>query len=218
MSLPRAICVFVLLLTGVVRADNVSSLVDQLNNGGDRERLAAAINLVKLGDQKAILPLAKVVLERNESSADVRRVAAQGLGTLVNGTTSKTVKGLVIKNLQDANANDSDGQVKSAAGASLTTLGSGASSNPNANAGTTTNATSVYVNVGPMSSKTTAKNNPQIMKMMNSTAMATVSKTSYATTWSGGGAPSASQLQAKSVAGFYIDGTMTDLIVKTSGS
>ena len=209
----------VMLVAGVARADNVDTLIGQLKNGGDRERLAAALGLVKLGDPKAILPLAGAVIERNESSDDVRETAADGLAKLVNSGTSKTVKGLVIKNLQDAEANDSDGQVKSAADASLSALGSsGGGGSANANAPTTTNATGVYVNVGPMSSKTTSSNNTKIMKMMNSTATSSLRRRPSTAGSPGPGWPDRRPATSlPSAAGFYVDGTMTDLIVKISG-
>ena len=216
-----ALVVLLALLVGAPRlahADNVQTLIDQLRDGGDRERLAAAINLVKLGDAKAILPLAKAVIERNESSEDVRKVAAAGLGTLVKSSTSGTIKGLVIRNLGDAVQNDSSDAVKQAARDSIGRLGGSAPAGGNSNApSSTTNAKAVYVNVGPMSSKASKGNPQKIMSMMHSTAEGSLKKTAYSVSWSGG-TPNASQLTAKQTAGFYVDGTLNDLDVKASGS
>lgn len=216
----RGAIVVLLLLLGstIARADNVNSLISSLNNGGDRERLAAAVNLVKLGDPKAILPLVKAVLEKNESYEDVRRVAAAGLPSLISSSTSSSIKGLVKKNLEDAAANDSSKAVRDAASESLGALGGTAPQQSNATAQQTSNAKAVYVNVGPMSSKTSSSNNAKIMKSMNAIATKTVAKTAYATTWQGGKTPSANDLSAKQTAGFYVDGTLNDLDTKISGS
>ena len=74
-------------------ADQVQTLVDQLNNdGNDKVRLAAAINLAKLGDTKAVLTLAKALL--NDSDANVRAACAVGLGKLVTSSTKSSIKGL----------------------------------------------------------------------------------------------------------------------------
>jgi hypothetical protein len=198
-------------------ADNVDTLIGQLREGGDRERLAAAINLVKLGDPKAILPLAKAVIERNESSEDVRQVAAQGLGTLVKASTSGTIRSLVIKNLTDAAQNDSSAAVKSAANASISALGGSApTSSNNTQTAASGSVKAVYVNVGPMSSKASRGDSKRIMAMMHSTAESSLKSTSYAIAWTGG-APSAAQLAAKQTAGFYVDGTLNELDVTTSG-
>jgi hypothetical protein len=221
--LRAALVVLLVVLVGAPRfahADNVSELLKQLNDGGDRERLAAAVNLVRLGDPKAILPLAKAVIERNEPSEEVRKVAAAGLGNLIKSSTSGTIKNLVLKNLTEAASNDSSSAVKSAASDSISRLGGSApaGSNSNSSASSTANAKAVYVNVGPMSSKASQGDPKKIMSMMHSTAESSLKSTAYSVAWSGGATPTAAQLQAKQTAGFYVDGTLNDLDVKASGS
>src|SRR4051812_39024839 len=84
-------------------ADNVSELIKQLDDDSDKVRLAAAVNLTKLGDQKAILPLVKVL--GNDSSADVRSAAAIAVAKLVDASTKAGIKNLVINALKKAESN-----------------------------------------------------------------------------------------------------------------
>lgn len=194
-------------------ADNVGVLIKQLESDSDKVRLAAVLNLTKLGDAKAILPLVKVV--GNDSDDAVREAAAVGLGKLA--TNSKgSIKNLVINGLKKAEANDSSGRVKTQAGKSLVALGAGGggTSTPPPTGG----KNGIYVNIGPMSSKTgdsavDGKMRPAMVKVSQQTLTRVAS--SMATTWSGGGAPTSAQLNQKGFQGFYVDGTLNEL--KVSG-
>jgi hypothetical protein len=203
----------------VARADTVTTLVDQLkNDSSDRVRLSAAVNLTKNGDQRAVLPLASAVV--NDSSAEVRAAAAAGLGKLVTSSTKASWKSVVIANLKNAAANDSSDLVKSQANASLAKL-TGSSGTQTTTVGTGPSSGGgggIYVSIGPMSSKT-GGNDKKFQALMASTATKTMaSKASHMQTSWPGGAPSKSALAAKNVAGFYVDGTLNTLSVKTSGS
>jgi len=80
---------------------------------------------------------------------------------------------------------------------------------------------SVYVDIGPMSSKTTdAANNDKLRALMKKTIEKTfgVKGKDLALTWPGGKVPTRKDLDGKKVAGFHVDGTLTDLIVKEKGS
>lgn len=204
-------------LTRPVRADNVDSLVSQLaNDDSDRVRLSAALNLVKLNDSstKIVLALAKALV--NDGDKDVRAACAVGLGKLVTAKTSGTLKGLVVKNLQQAASGDSSDYVKQQAQKALRSIGA-------EGGGTTSGGTSgggaggIYVNLGPMSSKT-GGNDAKLKALMIKVATSTMAKAapSMLTSWPGG-SPSKSALAAKGVAGFYVDGTLNSLQIKTSG-
>ncbi len=199
------------------RADNVDSLVGQLaNDDSDRVRLSAALNLVKLNDAstKVVLALAKALV--NDSYKDVRAACAVGLGKLITAKTSGSLKGLVVKNLQQAASSDSSDFVKQQAQKALKSIGaeSGGGSGGGSSGG---GGGGVYVNLGPMSSKT-GNNDAKLKALMVRVATATMAKAapSMLTSWPGG-APSKAALAAKGVAGFYVDGTLNQLQVKTSG-
>jgi hypothetical protein len=198
------------------RADNVADLINQLErDGSDKVRLSAAVNLTKLDDQRAILPLAKAL--GNDGDKNVRGTAAIGLGKLVTDKTKANVKNLAVAALKRAVAEDDNDLVKSQADKALKAIGvPGAAAQPPTAAG----GSAVYVNIGPMSSKTgDATNDPKLKALMGKIATKTMQKvaSNMAITWPGG-VPTQAQLAAKSTMGFYMDGTVNELKVKESGS
>lgn len=199
------------------RADNVADLIKQLESGSsDKVRLSAALALTKLDDPRAILPLAKAL--GNDSDEKVRATAALGLGSLVNDTTKASVKNLAVSALKQAVAQNSSQLVKAEADKALKAIGvTGATAPPTPPSG---GGSAVYVNIGPMSSKTgDATNDPKLKALMSKIATKTMQKvaSNMAITWPGG-VPTQAQLAAKSTMGFYVDGTVNELKVKESGS
>ncbi|MGE0873019.1 MAG: HEAT repeat domain-containing protein [Kofleriaceae bacterium] len=193
-------------------ADNVDQLIGQLDDDSVKIRLSAALNLTKLGDARAILPLAKLL--GNDDDKNVRGIAAAGLGKLVNAKTRSNVRNLALSALQKASKEDSSEIVKAQASKALAELGVSGSS------GTTTSSGggAIYVNVGPMSSKTGNGNDAKLRTLMQTTAAKSLGRKSLPTTWPGGGAPSKTQLAQKGFQGFYVDGTLNELTVTKSGS
>jgi hypothetical protein len=207
----------ILLRTQLAHADAVDSLIDQLDDSSDKIRLSAALNLTKLGDQKAILPLAKTL--SNDSDKNVRSAAAVGLGKLVGPTTKANVKKLAMSALTKAAASDSSAFVQAQAQKALTTLG--ASETPKEPVNNGGGGGGIYVNIGPMSSKTGDPTmDPKMRTMMVKIASKTMGRAAshMATTWAGGSAPTKQQLSSKNVDGFYVDGTLNEVKVTTSGS
>jgi hypothetical protein len=215
------IAVIVAVLVSLLRsahADNIALLIDQLaNNDSDRVRLAAAVSLAKSADDKAILPLAKCVV--NDSDKNVRSACAIGLGNVVKASTKPDFKNLAVANLKAAAQNDDSDLVKQQANKALTQItGQGVS-------GGTTGSSSgggkggIYINIGPMSAKTGSSNDAKLRGIMVKVATKTMQSHGNAMRldWPGG-APSKSVLASKGVAGFYVDGTLNELKVKTSGS
>jgi hypothetical protein len=200
-------------------AGQVESLIDQLNNDGtDKVRLAAAVNLAKLGDAKAILPLAKALL--NDSDKNVRGACAAALGVLVTSSTKSSIKGLVVNNLKSATENDASDFVKQQASKALAAITGQAGTVPNTgHTGTTSGGGGgIYVNIGPMSSKAGSANDAKLRALMVKVAGQTLGKVAsrMSTTWPGG-LPSKTVLAQKSVSGFYVDGTLNTLTSTVSG-
>jgi hypothetical protein len=214
--------VIVLLALFAVRAayaGQVETLIDQLGNDGtDKVRLSAAVNLAKLADAKAILPLAKALL--NDSDKNVRGACAVALGLLVTSSTKSSIKGLVVNNLKSAVANDASDFVKQQAQKALSAITGQAGSTPPPDTHNSTPGGSggIYVNVGPMSSKAGNGNDPKLQALMVKIAGSTLGKvaTKMKTSWPGG-LPSKTVLAQKSVSGFYVDGTLNALTTKVSG-
>lgn len=220
-SFARVVCVLAL-IGGLARADQIKDLSDQLkNDASDRVRLSAALSLTKLGDARAILPLSAAVL--NDSYDQVRVAAAAGLGKLVTPSTNASYKKLAVANLKRAAADDPSDAVKDAANKALVAItgtGSGTGTGGGSNTGGGGGGGGIYVNIGPMSSKTGTASDPKFQSLMVTTATKTVASKAagkMSTAWPGG-APSKQALAAKNVAGFYVDGTLDKLVVKTTGS
>jgi hypothetical protein len=208
-----AALLIVLLVARSASADSLDTLIKQLGNSSEKIRLAAALNLSKSSDERAILPLAKTLL--NDGDKNVRGAAAVALGKLIKANPSSKYKSLATANLKTASTNDASDFVKTQAKNALDTIGAGGSG------GTTTQPAGkggVYVMVGPMSSKTSSSKNDKWRAVMVKTSQKTLSKVApnMSLTWSGG-TPSKSDLAKKGVSGFYVDGTLNVLDVKTSG-
>lgn len=213
----RAATIAVLLVVAtratVAHADNVDELVRQLeNDDSDKVRLSAALNLTKLGNARAILPLAGA-LER-DADKSVRGAAAVGLGKLVTEKTEPRVKAKAVAALTRAKDSDDSEFVKAQAARALKAIGA-------TEAVTLPPGGGVYVNIGPMSSKTgDAAADPKLRALMVKIATKTLGRVAshMATSWPGGSAPTKAMLDAKSTQGFYVDGTLNDLKVKESRS
>ena len=207
-----AIIGVLLLARQVARADNFDDLVQQLrNDSSEKVRLSAALNLTRLGNPRAIPALASAMLSDNDRT--VRGAAAVGLGKLVTDKTSNKVRREATDALNQAIADPNETDfVKSQAEKALKAIG-GASA-PNASPG----GGSIYVNIGPMSSKT-GGDDAKLRMLMSRVATKTMAKvaTGMTTSWPGG-APSKAMLDAKSAQGFYVDGTLNELKEKVSGS
>lgn len=212
-----AVTLFMALSSHAQAGSSVDTLIKQLEtDDSDKVRLAAALNLAKLGDAKAILPLAKAL--GNDGDKDVRGASAVGLGKLVTESTKSSYKGLAVAALKKAAEGDASDFVKQQAKKALDSI-TGGSSTP----GPTpppSGGGGIYVNIGPMSSRTGSANDPKLRALMVSTATKAMGRTAshMATAWPGGNTPTKAQLAAKNVDGFYVDGTLNTLTVKESGS
>jgi len=201
------------------RADSVTELIRQLgDDDSDKVRLSAALNLTKLGDPRAILPLTKAL--GNDTDESVRGAAAVGLGKLVTSKTTAGVRTVVVKALTVASNSDPSGLVRGEATKALkgigVTSGGGGTQVQTPQAGT-----AIYVNIGPMASQTSnpaagAKLKALMVKVANQTVTRVASH--ITTTWPGGGEPTQAMLQAASTDAFYVDGTVNAITVKQAGS
>jgi hypothetical protein len=196
-------------------ANNVDTLIRQLSDSSDKVRLAAAVNLAKLGDEKAILALAKALL--NDSDKNVRSACAVALGKLVGPSTKASVKNLAVNNLKTAVARDASDFVKQQAQQALDTITGGGTKPGTGDGRGPPGKGGIYVNIGPMSSKTGASDD-KWRSLMVKTAEKTMQKkaTGMQLSWPGG-PPTKAGLAKAGAAGFYIDGTLNELKVTTSG-
>ena len=200
-------------------ADSVDTLVKQLQNDDtDKVRFAAALNLTKLGDQRALPALVKCVA--NDSDAQTREACALGLGKLVTSATKPAYKGLVINTLKRVASEDSSSDVKRQAAASLSALGQEAPTGGASSGTNNSGAGGVYVNIGGMSVKLGGSNDAKLRAIMVRSAQSAMGRVAakMLTTWPGGATPTAADLNKKQVAAFYVDGTLNTATVNVSGS
>ena len=183
-------------------ADNVDTLIGQLKNGDDyKTRLSAAIALSKLSDQRAVGPFIDAL---SDDDKNVRGAAAIGLSKVVNSQTKPKLIKQAIDALQNVKDNDPSSFVQKQAEKALDTLNGLGGGGGNTNAG-------IYVNIGDMSAK--SADAEKMRNLMRSTTLKMFGKvaTNMTTTWAGGAIPTKKQLDAKGVAGFHVDGTLTNL-------
>jgi len=212
-TIAGVLALVVLLLARVAHADNVDTLIGQLEDSSDKVRLSAALNLTKLGDTKAILGLIKRLDSNNESAKNVRSAAAVGLGALVGEKVKGSQRELAIKALRAAQENDPSEFVKAQAEKALEKIGATGGAAPTGTGG------SIYVNVGPMSSKTGGANDTKFREMMVKVSAKTLTRVAanMQQTWSGG-VPTKAQLAAKGFQGFYVDGTLNEVKIEKAGN
>lgn len=206
--------VITLLVPRLALADNLDSLVKELSADSERVRLSAVLNLTKLGDVRGIDPLVKVIA--NDSDKKVRSAAAVGLGVL-GASASKAQKAKAVAALQKAASSDASEFVKAKAEDSLKKLGSsGGGTGPTPSGGS-----SIYVNIGPMSSKTgNAANDTKFRALIVKTSASTLARSApkMEQKWSGSLPTSPQGFAAKGYSAFFVDGTLNELKVQTSGN
>lgn len=195
------------------RADNVATLIGQLEDDSEKVRLSATLNLTKLGDARAIAPLAKRLAA--DSDKNVRGSAAKGLGQLVTEKVSASARALAVQALERAAADDTSEFVKAVSERALKQIrATEAVATPGPGSG-------AYVHIGPMSSKTgAAAEDASFRQMMVKVATTTLNRVArnLPTAWPGGGVPTKAALDQRSMLGFFVDGTLTELKIDKSGS
>jgi hypothetical protein len=204
------VCCLVALPT-VGYADNVDTLVSQLSDSSEKVRLSAALSLTKIGDARAIP--AFVTALTNDSDKNVRATVAVGLGKLVTAQTKAAQRSAAINALTAAAKDESD-FVRKQAEKSLQTVKGGGSEPGNSGP-----SGGIYLEIGPMSNK--AKDSVgDMVAIMRQTSQKTLGRVAkdMALTWPGGKSPTKAQLDQKSVQGFYLDGTLTDMTIKEKGA
>lgn len=204
--------VAVLLLAVLLRpawADNVSRLIDDLGSDDYKERVSAVASLAKLGDSRAIDPLAQALAGDDEKS--VRQAAAVALGKLVNSETDEDLIDEAQDALATAAKKDSASSVKKAAKKALAKVkkivAAGAGGSGGGGSG------GIYVNIGEMSA-TIDDGADEMQALMRKTVAKQFSK--KAPDIKTGDAPSKKEL--KNLSAFYVDGTLNTLSTKEKGS
>ncbi len=205
-----AILALVVARPTAARADNIDVLIKDAKSGSDyKVRLAAVLGLAKVGDKRGIPALIGAL---GDSDKTVRGAAAVALGKLITAATPATTRGQAKTALEKLLAKESTDSVKKVAQKTLDQLAALEA----ASSAVTTGG--IYVSVDKMASK--AEPVEELRKLMRDTATSVLSKKAkdFMQTWPGGKAPTKKDLTAKSVSGFYLDGTVNELTVKQKGA
>jgi hypothetical protein len=204
-----------LLVTGVALADNIDDLARRLRDPDNKVRLSAALNLGKLGDKRAIMPLVGAL---KDSDKTVRGVAAAALGKLIDGSVDAKTRKTAIDAHEQTASNDGDsfvrGQAQKAFDSvkSLRELGG----TPVISGGAPDlGGKHVYVEMGPFSDA--SGSTKSLVPVMRRVAEKQLGR-EFAVKWPGGKSPSRGDLTKAGVSGFYIDGTVNKIEVKKSGA
>jgi HEAT repeats len=200
------------LVTGVAFADKVDDLMKRLRDPDNKVRLSAALNLGKLGDKRAIVPLTAAL---KDSDKTVRGVAAAALGKLIDGSVDGRVRKLAIDALEQTARNDADAFVRGQAQKAFDAvkgLRQGGAAPGVADLG----GKKVYVEVGPFSDASGGAGGGSMVSIMRRVAEKQLAR-EFAIKWPGGKSPSRGELSRAGVSGFYVDGTVNKIEVKKSG-
>lgn len=191
-------------------ADGVDTLISQLGNTSEKVRLSAVLSLTKLNDQRAIAPLARAL--STDSDRNVRSAAAVGLAKIVTDKTPAETRKVVLEALTTAAADDGSQLVRKQAEAARSTIA--------ALDQVSTAVGKIYVEIGPMATKSATGMDAKLKELMRKTTQKTLGKTApdMMTVWPGGKSPSKTQLAKQGVSGFYVDGTLTEIKAKEKGA
>ncbi|MEO8705794.1 MAG: HEAT repeat domain-containing protein [Kofleriaceae bacterium] len=210
----RVIALVLLVATAPAFADNLDTLIDQLTDSSDRVRTSAVLALTNQENPRAIEPLVKTLLSKSEKK-NIRGLAANAIGRIVqNGKPGAAQKKAAVDALGIAKS-DPEPFVSAKAEAALDMLGAAAPATP-----TKVSSTGgIYVNIGPMSSKTSTADDAKYRTLMQKVATTTMGRVAAAmkTTWPNG-APTRQALDRAGVAGFYVDGTLNEVKVEKTGN
>ncbi len=213
--LARVLAITLLLIANVAHADKIDDLVNDLDNDSDRVRLTAVLALTNQQAPRSIPGLVKRLLDTGEKK-NIRGLAASALGKVVQGGSVNAAQKKAVVDALTRAKSDPEPFVSAKADAALADLGSSSSGPPPTSGG---GANGVYVNIGPMSSKTGSPADPTYRAAMEKTGKLTLGRIAptYQQSWPGG-TPTKSQLQQKKIAGFYVDGTLNTVTVTKSGN
>ena len=193
------------------RADEIDPQIRQLTHSGSyKVRLAAAIELSKTHDARAVAALSTALIRDDEST--IRRVCAMALAKIVDEETPASARKLALDSLGHAAKTDRDGKVRAAARRALSQLDA-----LRRHQGRHHRGPPVFVNVGAVKDLTRRAPHdvePRLARVIK--GVVTHVAPSYAVEWPGG-LPTQHQLADGGTRGFYVAATVAILRVARRG-
>lgn len=191
------------------RADELDPQIDQLAHAESyKVRLAAAINLSKSRDTKAVYALATALIKDDEPT--IRRVCALALAKIVDEQTPKDARDAAKNALAHAAKADRDAKVRDSAFKALSAIGS-VEEEP------TGTGPAVFVDIGG-ATDATHKGPSDLEKRLAGLVKGVFKHSTYAIEWPGGGLPTHSDLERGGTKAFYVAATVTALDLTRRGN
>ncbi len=196
-------------LGAVAIADELDPQIDQLAHAESyKVRLAAAINLSKSRDAKAVYALSTALIKDDEPT--IRRVCALALAKIVDEATPKDVREAAMAALGHAAKADRDAKVREASAKALSSL-EAVESEPS---GT---GPAVFVDIGS-ATDATHKGPADLEKRLAGLVKSVFKHSPYAIEWPGGGVPTHAELERDGTKAFYVAATVTALDLSRRGN
>lgn len=204
-AIPLVAIVLAASASAVAHADELDPAIEQLARGdGYKVRLAAAINLSKTRDQRAVVALATALIRDDEET--IRRVCALGLAKIVDETTPTKAREIAMDALGHAAKDDRAPKVRAAATKALTTLAALRTAPAPAGKGP-----AVFVNIGgatDLTKKAPRDAEPKLAALLRQV----VKRGKYDVDWPGG-LPTQQDLARGGTRAFYVAATVALLTV-----
>ncbi len=198
-----------LLATGVARADDVDALLADLKGGRDyKVRLSAALNLAKLGDDRAVPGFLAALGDPDKT---VRGAAVVGLGKLIDAATPVATRTQVVAALDKLAKGAADDTLTRQAIKLRDSIAKMASAVKVIQGG-------IYIDLAPMSTKQAGTDG--LRDLMRTTAQSGLARLDprIMQAWPTGKSPTQKEFDRASIHGFYIDGTIQDVTVVQKGA
>jgi flagellar hook-length control protein FliK len=195
-------------------ADKIDDQVKDLRSGNSyKVRLSAVLALSKAFDPRAIKALTGAL--DSDSDASIRRIAALGLGRVVEASSETDAKNGALAALDHASKHDKDTKVRDSAQKSLDALASVRAAASAKASGKASTAPPVFVTVDEAVdiSKRASASTSSLTKVVKGT----VKNKGYAVEWPGG-LPTQQELTASGARAFIIGATVKSIEITPKGT
>jgi hypothetical protein len=202
--------------TAHAERDQIDRQVAELGGGSSyKVRLAAALALSRSGDARGVRALTNAL--DSDAEASIRRVAALGLGKLIDKATPTDALDGAIAALDHASKNDKDTKVRSTAAKALESLATVIEARRKPAKSTTTTAATPAVFVNVETANDITKRASATTGALTKVVRGAVKQKGYAVEWPGG-PPTQKQLTDSGARAFIVGATVKVIDVTAKGN
>jgi len=206
------VCTAWILLAATAYADRIDREVKDLKGGDSyKVRLAAVLALAKTFDARAVSALTDAL--DTDKEATIRRIAANGLGKIIDAETPADAVEGANAALDHASKSDKDKDVRAAAAKSLATVAEVTKPKKSTTAKTASGTVFVNVETANDITKRAASTTASLTKVVRGTVKAK----GYSVDWPGG-PPTQAQLTDSGALAFVVGTTVKTIDITAKGS